>query len=379
MKTGFRVKAYKHSRLKFLVRGKVGGRWERRYFVTKAEAVGYAQQQNVRLLNEGRHGIDFPSWLRVSAERAHQALAPHGKSIEDAVTFYVSHLERTKRAAPLKTAVQELIANRRKAGASEVYCYDLALRLGRFAADFPDGTTAHITTQDIDCWLERLGVAPVTRNTYRRDLITLFSFCVSRGYTAKNPATPSRRAKEISAPVGILTTKQLARLLEASLPSVVAYIAIGAFAGLRAAEVERLDWAEIDLEADLIEVTAKNSKSARRRLVKILPNLKAWLQLFRKTRGPVVPPNLRSLLLRSRRAAGLSQWPANALRHSYASHHIAHFNDAAALALELGHTHPGLIFAHYRQIVKPADAKNYWEIIPSKAPSNIVPIASKLN
>ena len=176
---------------------------------------------------------------------------------------------------------------------------------------------------------------------------------------------------------GILTPEQLARLLETSVPSVVPYIAIGAFAGLRAAELERLDWSEIDFDADLIEVTAKNSKTARRRLVKMLPNLKAWIQPFRKPAGPIVPRNLRSLLLQSRRAAGLSEWPANALRHSYASHQIAHFSDAAALALELGHTHTGLIFAHYRQVVKPRDAKRYWEIIPSNAPSKIVCLASK--
>lgn len=379
MKTGFRVKTYKHARLKFLVRGKVCGRWQRRYFVTKAEALTYAQQQNVRLFNEGRHGIEFPSWLRVSAERAHQTLAPHGKTIDDAVAFYLSHLEQTKRAAPLRAAVEELIANRRKAGASEVYCYDLALRLGRFAASFHDRNTAQIATEDIDCWLERLGVASVTRNTYRRDLITLFSFCVTRRYAASNPAAQSQRAKEVSAPVGILTSTQLALLLESSVPSVVPYMALGAFAGLRVAEIERLDWAEIDLQAGLIEVTAKNSKSARRRLVKILPNLKAWLGPLRKATGPIVPRNLRSLLLKSRRAAGLSQWPPNALRHSYASHHIAHFSDAAALALELGHTHPGLIFVHYRQVVKPTDAKHYWEIIPSITPLNIVTIASKRN
>ena len=377
MKTGFRVTAYKHRRLKFLVRGKVAGKWQRRYFVTKSEASSYAQQQNVRLLNEGKDGIDFPSWLRLSAERAHQALATYDKTIEDAVSFYISHLEQTRRAAPLTAAIEELIANRRKSGASRVYCYDLNLRLGRFAAAFNGHSTAQITTEDIDCWLEGLSVGSVTRNTYRRDLITLFSFCVTRGYTVINPAARSQRAKEVSAPVGILTPEQLARLLETSVPSVVPYIAIGAFAGLRAAELERLDWSEIDFDADLIEVTAKNSKTARRRLVKMLPNLKAWIQPFRKPAGPIVPRNLRSLLLQSRRAAGLSEWPANALRHSYASHQIAHFSDAAALALELGHTHTGLIFAHYRQVVKPRDAKRYWEIIPSNAPSKIVCLASK--
>jgi hypothetical protein len=37
-KRHFRVKPYKHPRLKFVVRSKVTGKWERRFFQTKAEA-----------------------------------------------------------------------------------------------------------------------------------------------------------------------------------------------------------------------------------------------------------------------------------------------------------------------------------------------------
>ena len=376
MKGGFRIKPYKHERLKFVVRGKVGGKWQRKYFRTKGEAATYAQQQNTRLLNEGRDGIEFPSWLRLSAQRAHETLIRYGKTIEEAVAFYVAHLDQEKRAAPLLSAVGELIETRRAAGASQIYCYDLSLRLGRFGNDFRDKTTAEITTADIDSWLVGLGVSAVTRNTYRRDLRTLFSFCVTRNYCAANPAAQSQRAKEIAPPVGILNVDEIARLLECCVPTVVPYIAIGAFAGLRAAEIERLDWKEIDLTNGLIEVTAAKSKTAKRRLVKILPNLDAWLRLTVKPGGPVVPPNLRALLLKSRANAGVKNWPPNALRHSYASNHIAHFHDAAALALQLGHTHTGLIFEHYRQVVKPTDAARYWQIMPSATSSKILRFAS---
>src|SRR5215471_3219999 len=116
MKIGFRVKAYKHERLKFVVRGKVAGKWERRYFATKGEATTYAQQQNTLLLNEGRNGVEFPGWLRLSAQRAYETLLPWGKTIEDALHFYVSHLEETKKSAPLQAAVDELIKVRREAG-----------------------------------------------------------------------------------------------------------------------------------------------------------------------------------------------------------------------------------------------------------------------
>jgi integrase len=61
---------------------------------------------------------------------------------------------------------------------------------------------------------------------------------------------------------GILTITQAARLLESATREGLPYIAIGLFAGLRRAEIERLDWSEIDFESGLIEVTADNAKNS---------------------------------------------------------------------------------------------------------------------
>jgi cephalosporin hydroxylase len=45
-KPDFRVKRYAHDKYKFLVRGKVDGKWKRRYFVMESEAIAFAEQQN---------------------------------------------------------------------------------------------------------------------------------------------------------------------------------------------------------------------------------------------------------------------------------------------------------------------------------------------
>ena len=57
----------------------------------------------------------------------------------------------------------------------------------------------------------------------------------------------------------------------------VPFLAIGAFAGLRHAEILRLDWAEVDLAGGHIEVKAAKAKTASRRLVPITKNLRQWL------------------------------------------------------------------------------------------------------
>jgi hypothetical protein len=56
---------------------------------------------------------------------------------------------------------------------------------------------------------------------------------------------------------------------------------------------------------------------------------------------------------------------------------LAHFKNAAELALEMGHTNQQMIFEHYRQLVRPKEAARYWKICPpSVAMGKIVPISS---
>jgi integrase len=142
--------------------------------------------------------------------------------------------------------------------------------------------------------------------------------------------------------------------------------AIGAFAGLREAEIKRLDWNEVNLSRGFIEVKAKKAKSARRRLVRIQSNLAAWLAPFGALSGAVVPSNARTKVDRVWHAANLARWPLNGLRHSFVSYHLAATNDAAAVAGELGHTSTKMLYSNYRELVLPEEAERYWKISPGK-------------
>ena len=243
---------------------------------------------------------------------------------------------------------------------------DLSSRLNQFASAFNGKPVAEITATEIDDWLRGLPVAATTRNNFRRVLIVAFNFATSRGYCVTNHAEAASKAKQIEGEVEILTVNELKRLLEVADAKIIPFIAIGAFAGLRRAELERLDWSEVDLGSELIQVKAKKAKSARRRWVKIKPTLVAWISPHARLKGAVAPSNYRELLDAARMAAKIENWPHNGLRHSFASYHLAEFNDVAALALELGHTNANLVFQHYRQAVKPAEAAKYWRSSPSR-------------
>jgi integrase len=65
------------------------------------------------------------------------------------------------------------------------------------------------------------------------------------------------------------------------------FLAPEAFAGLRMAELQRLEWSEIDLNRGFITVAAHKAKTRQRRLVPIADNLKEWLKPYAKANGPV--------------------------------------------------------------------------------------------
>ncbi|MDP9003380.1 MAG: tyrosine-type recombinase/integrase, partial [Verrucomicrobiota bacterium] len=169
-----------------------------------------------------------------------------------------------------------------------------------------------------------------TRNSYRRRLSTLFNNARRRGYIDSDPVREVERAGENPEPVGILSVEQTQQLLDCASPDMVPFWAIGAFAGLRTAEIQRLTWDEVHLDEGFIEVKAAKSKTAARRLITIQANLRAWLEPYRSASGLVCPANIHPRARQDRDRAGIGRpWPNNALRHSFASYHLAAFADAS--------------------------------------------------
>jgi integrase len=195
----------------------------------------------------------------------------------------------------------------------------------------------------------------------------LFAWCVARGYAASNPVTQAAKVKVPAGTIGILSVNEARRLLLACHDSILPAVAIGLFAGLRASEIGRLDWTEVSLEGGHIAVQATKSKTAARRIVEISDNLREWLAPHRQLSGPVRPSrgSYQQLLTNAVKAAGIERWPRNALRHSFASFHLAHHRDAGRTALQLGHTESRTLFAHYRELVRRGDAEAFWQIVPA--------------
>jgi integrase len=157
----------------------------------------------------------------------------------------------------------------------------------------------------------------------------------------------------------------MARMLHNSPADLVPILAIGAFSGIRMAELNRLDWSAVDLERRIIELRAGQAKTGSRRVIPITDNLAAWLEPLERN-GLVVPSVKSHHRAVSALAASLKiEWPRNVLRHSFISYRIAKVKSADQVALEAGNS-PSIIFKHYRELTTEEQADKWFSIVPKE-------------
>lgn len=350
----------------------MGGKRTRKFFRTQRDARVWLRKTQARMKKEGEVAIHMPERLRIDALACAAKLKPYGKTITDATDHYLAHLEMVSRSCTVQALIVEFMASKTQDGASERYLKDLRNRLAIFEMDFGAVNAGEALPNQIDDWLRNLKGAAQTRNNFRTILRTLFEYAVSRGYAKENVVAKLAKAKVVRGDPEIFTPAQMQSVLEKAPRDFIPYLAIGAFAGLRSAEIERLDWSEIDLTGKLIHIKAEKSKSAQRRLVGISKNLLAWLVPYSSKEGLVADPERVRVARAKTCEAAKIVWPANVLRHSFASYHLAYHQNAATTATQLGHASPVMLYKHYRELVKPDAAAQWWSISPPADYGNVV-------
>ena len=360
-----------HSRYKYCIGGlRVNGKRKRLFFETEAKAEEELRNLQIKARRQGQAGLDMSDSLRAMAVDCARRLKAHGKTILDATGFYLNHLAASK-SARIGKLVEDYVRSQERSKLSARHLTDIRSRLGRFQEAFGTRPVRTLAATEIEEWLYGMhnggdGLEPQTLVNWRAALHAFFGWLLRQKLIDFNPIEAIAKPKVVRIPPAIWTPGDLAKLLKAASADLVPIIALGAFAGLRTAELLRLNWDEISLERGLIELRADKAKSARRRLVKVEPNLAQWLTSYASNTGKVWPKGWRSYheaTAKLCRELAL-EWPENGLRHSYASFHLARFENAEALALQMGHTSARMIFDHYREVVSPQDAQRYWEIRP---------------
>jgi integrase len=250
-------------------------------------------------------------------------------------------------APPVAEVVKEFVAAKEQAGRSKAHVDDLRKRLDRFAGAFRVPLSL-VTARQVETWVRSLHVSPRTQRNFVGSVSSLVHWSERRGYLPKGFLDLSgiELARTI-AHVRIFTPKELQDLLGAAQdPRMVAFLALGAFAGLRTAEIQRLNWE--DVQPTHVNVRAENSKTRQRRFVPVLRALSSWLEPIRSTGRVCDWYGLQKPLTALSKKAGV-KWVHNGLRHSFGTYRMAIVEDEAKVALEMGNS-PGMIFRHYRAV-----------------------------
>lgn len=377
------------------------------------EAKELAKEVAEKISQLGSNVSDVTPEQRVLFARALETIQPSGLTIDDvaaqfmaatvlvrpstimeAAKFFVANQPgKGAQNLTVAAAVDQFLHAKADSGRSIRHLKDLRLRLGVFARVF-SCSIAELRLDAILNWINKMTtdgrpISGRSKNNYLQVVGSFVDYARGKGWVS--PLLSMRmapRANEAAGTVQIFSPSEMRRLLQSCRPEVLPFVAIGGFAGLRSAEIERMHWRQIHFETDnhyphgWIELRADQSKNAAkmgaraRRLIPMSGNLRAWLEPLRREPGAQLMPFVKSEhhLAKLAEASGVP-WKRNGLRHSFGSYRLAQTHDEAKVALEMGNS-PAMIFAHYRQLVSPAQAEEWFTIAPDKHDEKVIPFQS---
>jgi integrase len=371
----------------FTLAWKEGGRRRTRCFSCMDEAKMVGQQITVRLINGGteaceatrrdidllkyceRTATEFGVTLAAAIEEWASARRTAGEvPLSDAVRFYAANRADLLAVRTNVQVAAEFVESLKRKGVSDIYVRNATSSLKRFT-DVVAGNIADVTVADINRFLDGLKkLGPVSKNGIRRNIVTMFGFAKKQGYLHPDRRTAAEQTDSFKEPereIAIFTPEEMERLLLSAHGRILPLIAIGGFAGIRSAEVARLDWKDIKWDRGHIELAGSKAKTAARRLVPLSENLKAWLAPWCGETGPIITISdasgaLSDTALKAKIPGG---WRQNALRHSFISYRVSLTGDVARTSLEAGNS-PKMIFRHYREVVDDEATAAWWSITP---------------
>lgn len=320
---------------KLTIPASVSGKRIRRFFATEAEAFSAGPQILEALRKHGARAFHNPASL----------------TLRSAVRDYIA--TKTSSSQNHRSKMERVLG-------------DLIERVG--------GTVDTVTPVQLARWFASIPGSPTTLAGWHRYAGGFWRWLANMDLIPKNPfrAIPCPRAESKRS---LLLPRELAAILEEPMSdSLRAWFLLGAFAGLRSIEVHRMRWEDIEGKSRQIVVrreVSKQSSGLPERIVDFTEPLKKRTAFFKGKTGPIVPADSlrlyreRSALVADMHKRGVVPWaalPENALRHSFATYHLARCQDAGKTAHQLGHSTTTLVLKVYAVPARRAEWRAWWRI-----------------
>lgn len=313
-----------------------------------------------------------------------------GVSLPAAVEFFKQHGSGVTERKTVPEIVTELLKSMESDGLGKYHIRDTKRRLDRFSADFA-GQILNVKESEIDAWLRELRalpgrrktdkteplplLEPRTRNHYRNSINLLFNFARQMRYLPRDLSTAAQGTKLVKVVRGenaIFAPEEMEMLLRNAPVHIIPGMALKAFSGVRLEEITEIDWKHILFDQNCIKITAEIAKLTQRRLIHLHPNLKAWLEPFRRS-GRLCDrwTTPQSVFQAWQRYAARKKFKfaigENKFRNSFISYRVAETNDIALVAMESGNS-PKTIQREYLEIATPQEAAKWFGIFPKNTP-----------
>ncbi len=178
-----------------------------------------------------------------------------------------------------------------------------------------------------------------------------FNWCERNDMVSRNPIRRVDPPKTPPPLKNILSPAVVSGLVSSTTNEVRAWICLGAFAGLRSDEIVELKPDDLDWNAGEIHIrggkTGERYVTMEDAFIRCCPrewttaNTRNWYKRLRASAGPMAQ---------------------NCLRHSFATYHLARYQDAGKTAHQMGHSDPRMVSSVYALAARRADATAFWGI-----------------
>ena len=377
--------------------------WTRKFFRTKAEAQAFGSQKKAEHVSLGNLAHGLSDLLKQEALACTERLRPYGKTLSDAVDYYIADLALTEKSTSVEKAAQEMLAGMAKNRLSRRHIKATESYLNQFSRAHGKDAVASVNPQRIQTWLESSKMADVTFNTKLRYLRSFFAFCLKKKYAKENPAIEVDPKKVTSAVPRLQSPSDLRVILAASDEVIRPALVLQAFCGVRSAELARLEWKDL-LQSGHLQIGADKAKTAKRRLTPIPATAQRYLLSVRKPSGAIFPAPKVDAWIKELKEAGEApsasevegrrtdalnvalhtvkaacpgiKWENNAMRASALSYRLAETKDAAATALEMGNS-PAVLLRDYRELTTESEANDWFALDPKNPQGKVVRLTDK--
>jgi integrase len=381
--------------------GMIAGKRVRRFFRTREEAEIFLGEKKDALARHGQSAVALSEPDRVLFQAARDRLAAAGATIGQAVDFYLQQHRALREPVTLRRLLELGVSEKELGGMRRRSVQQFLCSCRSFIRDRAEQPAHTVTRDEVKGWILGNGFAPKTQRVYLGDLRSLFAWAVDERYMRKNPIAGEdgwiQLAKREDAEIVALDVEHVRALLRAALfgqyrtfdrarkefrdelafRELLAYLAIGLFAGVRPDEIKRSSVADLDLRERTLVVRGRSAKTRQRRVIELERTAVVWLRLWRKLNpgaGRFVPLNFERKWDALRKAAKLGNWPHDAMRHTFASYHYAAKQNLALLQAQMGHSEDeDTLFRHYRAVrtlagrtVSRRMGEEFWGLTPRR-------------